>query len=343
MFVVDLIILIFFMIVRIFMIIVKLILRHRCNLISHVRLTFFLSIFFAFIYFFSIFVSHSLHYMIVYSFTLWRWAVIRNFEFQKRIFDTIQRVFEFSSRRKFHTRSIEIVRSCFRWRRDKRLSKSIHRANSIINNNTICCVFFSFTIHLKKFENIYSVAFSFVFFVFFVFYIIITRFVNTITSFLFFRTTISFHFFLESFIVSLRSCRVTFSSLFCQHLQSSSFCFEFCVVIQHCHNNQKKMFIVCYTSHVSDDFKLSIRLSWEFSFASEFAFWVYNHEIIHSIVQHFVHHTIRIRDFLSEKCLFTVLIVTSINRFRFIKILMFYLHIYTLCDVQILSRFFQSK
>ena len=49
-------------------------------------------------------------------FTSWRWIVIRNSEFQKRIFDTIQRVFEFSSRRKFYIRSIVIARRCFQWR-----------------------------------------------------------------------------------------------------------------------------------------------------------------------------------------------------------------------------------
>ena len=174
------------------------ILRHRCNLISHVRLIFYLSIFFAFIYFFSIFVSHSLHYTIVYSFTLWRWVVIRSSEFQKRISDTIQRVFEFSSRRKFHTRSIEIVRSCFRWRRNKWFSKSIHRVNLIISNSTICCVFSFFTIHFKKSVETFVRSSSFFFFFFsffFHFFFVIIRLVNTITSFLFFRATIFFSFF----------------------------------------------------------------------------------------------------------------------------------------------------
>ena len=85
-----------------------------------------------FLFFFSIrsffFIFFIYHYTI--SFSLFRrWVVIRSSEFQERIFDTIQRVFEFSSRRKFHTRSIVIVRSSFRWRRDKWFLISIHEIN----------------------------------------------------------------------------------------------------------------------------------------------------------------------------------------------------------------------
>ena len=61
------------------------------------------------------------------------------------------------------------------------------------------------------------------------------------------------------------------------------------------------------------------------------------------IVHNFVHYTIRIRDFLNEKCLFTILIVKSFNQIRFIKILIFYLHIYTLCDIQTYLHFFNQN
>ena len=107
---------------------VKLLLRTRKNLISHVRFNQYSSsaIFFAFI---SIFALHSSNHTIVHFFTSWRWAVIRSSELQERISDTIQRVSEFSSRRKSHTRSIVIVRSRFRWRSNKWFFTSIHRTN----------------------------------------------------------------------------------------------------------------------------------------------------------------------------------------------------------------------
>ena len=147
---------------------------------------------------------------------------------------------------------------------------------------------------------------------------------------------ISSRFYFVIFLCN-RRCFVNISIIF-------FLCFAFNINFQRCYNNKKLIFIVCHISHVNNDFKLSIRLFWKFSFASKN---IYNHEIIIELFIRFriffVHYTIRIRDFLNEKCLFTILIVKSFNQIRFIKILIFYLHIYTLCDVQIFFHFCQSK
>ena len=99
----------------------------KLDFASSLSLLFVFAISFAFIYL--SFNLQSLHHIAAMSLSSWRWAVVRNSESQERISDTIQRVLEFSSRRNFHTRSIVIVRSCFRWRRDKSFFTSIHEAD----------------------------------------------------------------------------------------------------------------------------------------------------------------------------------------------------------------------
>ena len=76
------------------------------------------------------------------------------------------------------------------------------------------------------------------------------------------------------------------------------------------------MFIVCYTSHISIDFQL-IKQMFEIEI---------HHQILNVLIVVFIeyqlhlcyaHHTIRINDVMSEKCLFTVRIARLINRFCF--------------------------
>ena len=145
----------------------------------------------------------------------------------------------------------------------------------IINNFTIYCVFFllqfkskNLSKHLFDFFfvrhfHLFRFFFS-IFFIFFIFFIFIICFVSIITSFLFFRSTFSTFFF-------SRLVHHFFTILFCRFFVQSSivvvsltfrsffFCSTFNISFQWRQNNQKKMmFIVCYISHVSNDFKLSI-------------------------------------------------------------------------------------
>ena len=129
--------------------------------------------------------------------------------------------------------------------------------------------FFFYNLFQEICRNIWSI-----FFFFFFFFII--RFVNIITSFLFFRSTFSTfsfsrfvhhfvtilfcHFSVQSSIVVVLS---TFQSLFFFALRSTS---AFNVVT----TTKKIMFIVCYISHVNDDFKLSMQLFWRIFHRSVF-------------------------------------------------------------------------
>ena len=151
----------------------------------------------------------------------------------------------------------------------------------IISNLTIYWISFFVTIQIKKsveafvrffFSSSFS-SFSSSFFRSFSSFF--SSFVSSISLHRFYSFDRRFQHLLlfDSYIISSRFCLVIF--LVVSSTLQSLFLFAL-RCFQRCHNNKKVMFIVCYISHVNDDFKLSIQLFWESSLASES---VYYHEI----------------------------------------------------------------
>ena len=151
----------------------------------------------------------------------------------------------------------------------------------VINNLTICCVSFFFTIQIKKSVEtsvrfVSSSSFSSFSFSFSSFF---SSFVSSISlhRFYSFDRRLQHLFLLHWYIISSRFCFVTsLCSRRCLVNVSIilSLCSAFSISFRRCHNNKKVMFIVCYTSHVNNDFKLSMQLFWKSSLASESAFLI---------------------------------------------------------------------
>ena len=81
------------------------------------------------------------------------------------------------------------------------------------------------------------------------------------------------------------------------------------------------MFIVCYTSHISENFQL-VKQMFQIEIHRQILF--YDYVLIFNFMNEIsiafcsiAHHTIRISDFISEKCLFTIRIAKLISRFCF--------------------------
>ena len=224
------------------------------------------AIFFAFI---SIFALHTSTRAIVHFFTSWRWAVIRSFELQKRISDTIQRVFESSSRRKFHIRSTVIVRRCFQWRRNKWLFTSIHSVDFFWSLAILRFIASFFLLQFKSrslskhlFDSLFFRHFHlFRLFIFDLFYLFLFFFLHhSFRQYHYIVFILSIDVF-NIFFFSTRtsSCHDTVLSILCAVVSrrclvntsiTLSLCSAFSISFQRCQNNQKKWCLLSVISHM---------------------------------------------------------------------------------------------